>query len=237
MTEPSPFPAAVETRDLCVWRDGALVVDAVSLTLMPGEIMSLVGPSGAGKSSLLLALAGLIDYSGQVSIPSRVGVVFQDHGVFPWLTVARNVEYGLTGLTSADRRMRVDEMLAMADIAEFRERYPAQLSGGQRQRVAVARALATRPEFILLDEPFASLDILTRAKLADWLRELTIRLRLPTLMVSHDLDEALRVADRISIMVDGRLTTLAVRDDGAEDTAATRAKILSLMERHEGVMQ
>jgi len=229
------FSSGITVSNLNVRRDDAVVIHSASFAVRAGEIVSLVGPSGAGKSSLLLALAGLIPCEGEISVPTRIGVVFQDHGVFPWLTVEDNVEYGLSGWSEADRRERVEEMLEMAGIAALRLRYPAQLSGGQRQRVAVARALATRPEFILLDEPFASLDILTRTKLADWLRELTTRLGLPVLMVSHDLDEALRIADRIAVMVEGRLTVLDRRRAESEDGAAMRAKILDMMERGDGV--
>jgi iron(III) transport system ATP-binding protein len=222
---------AVELHGLSVRRDDALVVDNASLAFREGEIISLVGPSGAGKSSLLLALSGLIPYSGSFHVPEPIGVVFQDHGVFPWLTVEGNIRFGLAALTAKEREERVDEVLQMSGISELRRRFPAQLSGGQRQRVAIARTLATRPKLLLLDEPFASLDILTRVKLADWLRALTGQLRIPVLMVSHDLEEAIRIADRIAVMVEGRITELPARRVGGANATDIRNSILDIMGR------
>ena len=220
---------AVRLHTLSVLRDDARVVDDVSLVVEKGEIVSLVGPSGAGKSSLLLALAGLIPHKGLLQVPEPIGVVFQDHGVFPWLTVEGNIRFGLNRLSAAERRDRMEEVLEISGISTLRKRYPAQLSGGQRQRVAVARTLAARPGALLLDEPFASLDVLTRFRLAEWLRSIAIRLQIPVLMVSHDLDEAIRIADRLAVMVGGRIADLfAVSGDGRSSTEI-RESILQIM--------
>jgi ABC-type nitrate/sulfonate/bicarbonate transport system ATPase subunit len=227
----------MEFHNLSVWRDGTLAVDGASLFVQRGEIVSLVGPSGAGKSSLLLAIAGLVRYEGSLIAPNRIGVVFQDHAVFPWLTVEGNIRFGLCGLSARERDGRVEEVLDISGISGLRGRYPAQLSGGERQRVAIARTLAARPGLLLLDEPFASLDVLTRVKLADWLRQLTSQLRIAVLMVSHDLGEAVRGADRIAVMVNGRITALLAKDDPGRSDAELHDLILHLMGRLDPPME
>lgn len=206
MTRESMQRTPVRLDRVTVGRGDVAVVKDASFAIAPGEIVALLGPSGAGKSSLLLALSGLIPFSGTIDRPDQIGVVFQDHGVFHWLTVEGNVRFGISHLPAKERDRQVTEVLELARIPELRKRYPAQLSGGQRQRVAIARTLATQPQLLLLDEPFASLDMLTRTKLADWVRSLTARLAIPVLMVSHDLDDAIRIADRIAVLVNGRLT-------------------------------
>lgn len=194
----------------------------VDLELAAGEVLAVVGPSGCGKSSLLRAVAGLVAATGTVRaagsaidhLPThrrRVGVVFQDHALFPHLTVAGNVAFGLVeaGMAGGERQARVSAWLTRIGLAERAADSVDRLSGGERQRVALARSLAPEPPVVLLDEPFASLDPNLRASLSQtvsgWLRELGSA----ALFVTHDLDEALALADRIAVMRAGRLVQIA----------------------------
>jgi iron(III) transport system ATP-binding protein len=195
-------------------------VDRVSLVLAPGELLALVGPSGSGKSTLLRAIAGIERLSsGRIEIAGRdvagprtfvepehrrVGMVFQDYALFPHLTVAANVAFGLTGPKPA-RADRARALLDLVGLARYASSYPHVLSGGERQRVALARALAPEPSVLLLDEPFSSLD----GELREQVREETVallrRLGTTTVIVTHDADEAVRIADRIALLQQGRL--------------------------------
>ncbi|MET8990230.1 ABC transporter substrate-binding protein [Nonomuraea wenchangensis] len=192
------------------------VLSGIDLRIEQGEFLALVGPSGAGKSTLLRVLSGLqAPTSGTVHRPEDDGgatrSVFQYPHLLPWRTVARNVRLGLEyranggrplgGKEAADRRVR--EVLSELGIGELAGRYPAQLSGGQAQRVAVARAVVAGPSLLLLDEPFGALDPLTRAELQDWLRSVHTTLGLSTVLVTHDLDEALLLGDRIGLLHPG----------------------------------
>jgi iron(III) transport system ATP-binding protein len=196
-------------------------VDEVSFTVGDGEILCLLGPSGSGKSSLLRVIAGverpscgrvLIDHA-ECAGPHRfveperrrIGMVFQDYALFPHLTVAANVAFGLKGRPARDIDRIVAAMLDRVDLRRYAGSYPHMLSGGERQRVALARALAPAPRVLLMDEPFSSLD----GRLRDQVREQTLELlrdtRTTTVIVTHDPDEAMRVADRIALLRDGRL--------------------------------
>ncbi|MFT8890676.1 MAG: sulfate/molybdate ABC transporter ATP-binding protein [Acetobacter papayae] len=195
----------------------------VSLNVPDSAFVALVGPSGAGKTTLLRAIAGLDPYqSGTVSLDGQVmedvsaragqiGFVFQNYALFPHMTAARNIAFGLDVLPAARRpaRARIDErvkeLLDLMQIPELGSAYPARLSGGQRQRVALARALATGPRVLLLDEPFGALDPIVRRSIRSWLRDLHDRLGLTTILVTHDQEEALDVADRIVVMQDGQI--------------------------------
>jgi ABC-type sulfate/molybdate transport systems ATPase subunit len=185
-----------------------------------GGVTALLGPSGAGKSLTLRAIAGLLrpdggrvavggrvlfDAACGIDLPARerrVGYVFQQYGLFPHLTVAENVGYGLHARTRAERRARVGEVLDLVGLAAFAGRRPRELSGGQQQRVALARALAPEPAVLLLDEPLSALDVPLRRRLGDELRALHERTRTPMVLVTHDPDEAARVADAV-VRVDG----------------------------------
>ena len=196
-----------------------------------GAVTVLFGPSGAGKTTILRCLAGLerpdrgtirfgdetwFDSASAIDLPPqkrRVGLLFQDYALFPHLTVAANVAYGLAGLPAADRRRRVAETLAMLRLDGFAERRPPQLSGGERQRVALARALAPHPRVLLLDEPLSALDAPTRESVRSDLRRLLTGLSRPTLLVTHDRIDALALGDRIAVISEGRLRQVGAIED------------------------
>ncbi len=197
----------------------AVALDGVSLEVPGGSLTALLGPSGGGKSTLLRIIAGLdTPDSGTVRIegedltdtPARhrgVGFCFQHYAPFRHLTVRRNVAFGLEirRLPKPQIKGRVAELLELVGLAHLAERYPSQLSGGQRQRMALARALAIEPKVLLLDEPFGALDAQVRTQLRRWLRDLHDTLHVTTVLVTHDQEEAMEVADRLAIVNHGRL--------------------------------
>ena len=187
-----------------------LVLDDISIGLTNGELVSLVGPSGCGKSTLLRLVAGLdLPDSGELSVdevlitgPSAErGLVFQDPNLFPWLTVRRNIEAGLVarGLLQG-KRSEVDEFMRLVGLEAFANAYPHHLSGGMSQRVALARALINHPKVLLLDEPLGALDAFTRMKMQDEVLRLWQARRTTMLLVTHDIDEAIYMSDRIMMM-------------------------------------
>lgn len=200
------------------WR---AVVHGLSLRLQRGEIGALLGESGCGKTTTLRAVAGFepvkagrIVLDGRVlastdaAVPPerrRIGMMFQDYALFPHLDVAGNVGFGLRALGAVERDARVREMLELVGLPEAARTYPHELSGGQQQRVALARALAPRPSLLLLDEPFSSLDVQTRGRLATELRGLLKTSGTTSLFVTHDQAEAFALADRVGVMAQGRL--------------------------------
>ena len=183
----------------------------VDLDIPRGRFTCILGPSGCGKTTLLHMLAGFIQPSvGSVGVagttvagpgPER-GVVFQEYALFAWMTVRQNIEFGLrvAGVDRAERRRRADELLEMIGLPDAAGRYPHELSGGMRQRVAVARALAPRPELLLMDEPFAAVDAMTRATLQGELLRLWKELELSIVFITHNIDEAVFLADEIVVM-------------------------------------
>jgi iron(III) transport system ATP-binding protein len=193
------------------------IVRGVSFSLQPGELGCLLGPSGCGKTTLLRAIAGFQALSsGRILLrghdaarlpPEKrgLGFVFQDLALFPHLDVGANVAFGLQAMPRAERPVRVRETLQLLGLQDFASRYPHELSGGQQQRVALARSLAPRPDLLLLDEPFSSLDSHLRASLREELRALLRRLGIGALLVTHDQDEAFAFADRVGVMHGGRL--------------------------------
>lgn len=209
----------LEVRQLAKRFGPVTAVDGVSLTVAEGELLAVVGPSGCGKTTLLRLIAGLeqpdagrIIIQGQdvTALPPErrdVGFVFQQYALFPNMTVAGNVEYGLKrkGIPRPERDRRVHEMLAMVGLGDLAHRRPDQLSAGQQQRVALARALAPRPKTLLLDEPLSALDAAIRIRLREELRETQRRLGITTILVTHDQEEALAIADRVAVMNEGRL--------------------------------
>jgi len=192
---------------------------AIDLDVQKGEFVVLLGPSGCGKTTLLRTLAGLERQdSGQIVHAGRdisrlppaerdYGIVFQSYALFPNLNVGQNVAYGLSHWRGGREvfRQQVDEMLQLVGLPGTENKYPAQLSGGQQQRIALARALATRPDLLLLDEPLSALDAIERVRLRSEIRKLQQRLGVTTLMVTHDQEEALSMADRIVVMRGGRI--------------------------------
>ncbi|MFE5479161.1 MULTISPECIES: sulfate/molybdate ABC transporter ATP-binding protein [unclassified Nocardia] len=194
-------------------------LDDVSIDIPAGQLTALLGPSGSGKSTLLRSIAGLESLdSGVVVIAGNdvthvapqkrdIGFVFQHYAAFKHMTVRDNVAFGLTIRKRPKKEIdkRVDELLGIVGLDGFQHRYPAQLSGGQRQRMALARALAVDPQVLLLDEPFGALDAKVRTDLRQWLRRLHDEVHVTTVLVTHDQEEALDVADRIAVMNKGRI--------------------------------
>ncbi|MFJ1256400.1 putative 2-aminoethylphosphonate ABC transporter ATP-binding protein [Cupriavidus sp. CuC1] len=198
---------------------GFQALDGVSLSVAQGELLCLLGPSGCGKTTLLRIIAGLErEDTGRIHAGGReltglapqardYGILFQSYALFPNLSVAQNVAYGLQGrgMGRAHREARVEEMLSLVGLAGSERKFPGQLSGGQQQRVALARALAPAPSLLLLDEPMSALDARVREHLRLELRQLQRRLNVTTVMVTHDQDEAMAMADRIAVMEGGRI--------------------------------
>jgi putative spermidine/putrescine transport system ATP-binding protein len=212
----------LDVTGLTVRYGGFTALDAVDLRIEPGEVLALLGPSGCGKTTLLRTVAGFVRQgAGQVLIDGgtiddlpperrRVGIVFQNYALFPHMTVAGNVAYGLQAMGETRERIaaRVEELLELVQLGQLKDRRPAQLSGGQQQRVALARALAIEPRILLLDEPFAALDRSLRLDMQIEIKRLQRRLGLTTILVTHDQDEAMSVADRIAVMRGGRIEQL-----------------------------
>lgn len=210
---------SLQITDLHKSFDGQVALERIHLAVGASEFVCLLGPSGCGKTTLLRIIAGLLPADGGritlggrdlATLPARdrgFGIVFQSYSLFPHMTVAQNVGYGLAiRRTPPDVvQARTAELLDMVKLADYGRRYPAQLSGGQQQRVAIARALAVNPSLLLLDEPLSALDARVRADLRHELREVQRRLGIPTIMVTHDQEEALAMADRIVCMQGGRI--------------------------------
>ena len=203
-----------------------VALDNVSVSIPRGRLTALLGPSGGGKSTLLRIIAGLeFADSGTVEIEGleathlppqkrNVGFVFQHYAAFKHMTVARNVAFGMEvrHKPKAEVKARVDELLALVHLTQFADRLPSQLSGGQRQRMALARALAVEPSVLLLDEPFGALDAKVRKELREWLRRLHDEVNVTTILVTHDQDEALEVADEIVVINEGRIEQIGTPD-------------------------
>jgi osmoprotectant transport system ATP-binding protein len=222
--EPITMSAAIEFRQVSfATRDGRPILDRISFAVEDGAVTAILGRSGSGKTTLLRTVNRIIaPSSGDVLVRGHssrdadlialrrgIGYVIQETGLFPHFTVERNVGVVLEaeGRPRAERESRCHELLTAVGLEPdtFKRRYPHQLSGGQRQRVGLARALAADPPILLMDEPFGALDPLTRAEMQDMLRGLLARLQKTVLLVTHDLDEALYLADRIVLLSEGKL--------------------------------
>ncbi|SDU37002.1 putative 2-aminoethylphosphonate ABC transporter ATP-binding protein [Geopseudomonas guangdongensis] len=217
-----PMPTAhLRVHQLRKRFGGFTALDGVSLDIAAGELVCLLGPSGCGKTTLLRCVAGLERQDGGAlyigsrdisTLPPQArdyGILFQSYALFPNLTVEQNIAYGLAGSEREAIRARVAQMLELVGLTGSEKKYPGQLSGGQQQRVALARALAPAPSLLLLDEPMSALDARVREHLCSELRALQRQLGITTLMVTHNQDEAMLMADRIAVMNHGRVEQYA----------------------------
>ncbi|WP_426164163.1 ABC transporter ATP-binding protein [Pseudoduganella sp. R-31] len=193
-----------DNREVVALRD-------INLQIPQGQFVCLLGPSGCGKSTLLNAIAGFsLPSSGEITADGQLitgpgperGMVFQEYALFPWMTVEKNIAFGLEvkGMAQAQIKQRVDQLLQMLSLSDFRNRYPKDLSGGMRQRVAIARVLALDSPIMLMDEPFGALDALTRRNLQDELLRIWSELKKTIIFVTHSIEEAIYLADRIVVM-------------------------------------
>ncbi len=231
----------VQVRGITRAFDEQVVLDGLDLDVAPGEFVAVLGHSGSGKSTLLRALAGLDPHAGgSVRVPASRAVVFQDPRLLPWRRVLPNVTFGLTGPDVAGRGRHA---LAEVGLSAKERAWPLTLSGGEAQRAALARALVREPGLLLLDEPFGALDALTRLRMYDLLRDLWERHRPAVLHVTHDVDEAVLLADRVVVLTAGRIG-LDVRVDlprprarGDHGFADLRAALLAELGVVEGVPQ
>ncbi|MGH7090119.1 MAG: ABC transporter ATP-binding protein, partial [Stellaceae bacterium] len=211
--------SVLEIADLSLGYGGDPVLEGVSFALSEGEFASLIGPSGSGKTSVLRAITGLSQpLAGTVSLgvrPGEVGFLFQDDALLPWRTARDNVALGLRirGSAASAARREAEHWLTRLGLAGLGGRYPRELSGGQRKRVAIAQVLALRPRVLLMDEPFASLDAIMRARITQELLDWVEQERMTVLLVTHDLEEALSVSDRVYLLSQGPRAAIRARYD------------------------
>ncbi|GAA1140644.1 ABC transporter ATP-binding protein [Kribbella jejuensis] len=233
MASNTSLVATVQVRDLVRRYGDRTVLFGMDLDIEPGEFVALLGKSGSGKSTLLRALAGLdhdVDGSGELAVPDNVSVVFQDSRLLPWAKVLDNVVLGLNGAEERGRRS-LDEV----GLAGRENAWPNELSGGEQQRVALARSLVREPELLLADEPFGALDALTRLKMHVLLRKLCAAHQPAVLLVTHDVDEAIVLADRVIVLDAGRIvaeetiTLAAPRSAADPGFAAVRSRLLDAL--------
>jgi putative spermidine/putrescine transport system ATP-binding protein len=213
------FDAKLDISELTKRFDRTLAVDRASFQVADGEFFTLLGPSGCGKSTILGMIAGIVQPDGgRIALDGRditrepifrrdVALVFQQYALFPHMTVYDNVAFGLRmrRIGSSELTRRVREVLALVQLHDHDRKYPGQLSGGQQQRVALARAIVVRPRLVLLDEPMSNLDAKLRAELRSELRDIQRATQLTTVFVTHDLNEAFEMSDRVAVMADGRI--------------------------------
>lgn len=218
------------------------VLKDINLEVQEGEFIAIVGHSGCGKSTLLKIIAGLEkNDTGLVTVDGKEvngpgmdrGMIFQEHRLFPWMRIEKNVQLGLKGLSKEEKTKLSDQYLELVKLSEFKKAYPSQLSGGMSQRAAIARSLVSQPEVLLLDEPFGALDALTKIELQEELLKIRERFHNTMLMVTHDIEEAVYLADRIVVMSarPGRIKDVikvelgTYRDRGGSDFAHYKKKI------------
>lgn len=218
------------------------VLKDINLEVQEGEFIAIVGYSGCGKSTLLKIIAGLEkNDTGLVTVDGKEvngpgmdrGMIFQEHRLFPWMSIEKNVQLGLKGLSKEEKTKLSNQYLELVKLSEFKKAYPSQLSGGMSQRAAIARSLVSQPEVLLLDEPFGALDALTKIELQEELLKIRERFHNTMLMVTHDIEEAVYLADRIVVMSarPGRIKDVikvelgTYRDRGGSDFAHYKKKI------------
>jgi ABC-type nitrate/sulfonate/bicarbonate transport system ATPase subunit len=197
----------IVVKNLSVTYNDKAILSNLNFDIQTGQFVAIVGKSGTGKTTLLNSLAGFIKYNGSILIPKSIGFCFQNNSLFYWMTIKENIIFGLDGLTKMNKSIVADEILKKIDLLEYKDKYPTELSGGQQQRVALGRALANRPKILLLDEPFSSLDIYTRDQMMEWVLKITSEMEVTIIMVTHYLDEALVLADRIVVLKDKNILT------------------------------
>ena len=211
--------SGLELNGVNVWLGAQHILKNIDLSVAQGECVALLGPSGCGKTTTLRTIAGfIVPQEGSVSIAGKstknlppnkrnVGLVFQDYALFPHMTVSENVGYGLRmrKIDGTSRSEQVEQALAMVQLLHLKDRMPSQLSGGQRQRIALARALVIQPDILLLDEPLGALDRKLRDQMQVELKQLQKKLGITTIIVTHDQEEALSLADRVAVMFDGQI--------------------------------
>jgi iron(III) transport system ATP-binding protein len=221
----------IDVSEVSKHYNGTVAVKRCDLQVSSGEILALLGPSGSGKTTLLRLIAGfekpeqgriaiggrtVVDVAGLVWVPAEsrgVGMVFQDYALFPHLTVAQNVRFGLRNSSRNERQNRVKELLQLTELASCTDRYPHELSGGQQQRVALARALAPRPRVVLLDEPFNGLDPELRPQMRKEVARILRHLGTAAVLVTHDQEEALGIADQVAVIRNGELQQIGTPED------------------------
>ncbi|SVA64355.1 uncharacterized protein METZ01_LOCUS117209, partial [marine metagenome] len=202
---------------------GEPILEGIDLEVNAGEFVSLIGPSGSGKTSILRAVTGLLEAgTGEVELgvdAEDVGFLFQDDALLPWRTARQNVALGMQirGVPKGEAEKRADDWLGRLGLGRFGDRYPRQLSGGQRKRVAIAQVLALAPRLLLMDEPFASLDAIVRARLTEELLEWVEKEQLTVLLVTHDLEEAIGVSDVVYVLSHGPRASVRARHEVAID--------------------
>ena len=197
----------ISIQNLTVGYNNQSVLENLCLDIEKGEFIAIVGKSGTGKTTLLNSLAGFIKHSGKVEMPKSIGFCFQNNSLFYWMTIKENIAFGLDEFNDNEKKAIVNDILNKIDLVEFQNKYPTELSGGQQQRVAFGRALANKPKILLLDEPFSSLDIYTRDQMIVWVLNIISNMDITIIMVTHYLDEALVLADRIIILKNKNILT------------------------------
>lgn len=225
MPSPSPAVAALIVEQLNAGYQQQTVLQQFSIDINHGDIVCLLGPSGCGKTTALKAIAGLQpSHSGRIELFGRVvadgqhnvapqqrniGFIFQDYALFPHLSVADNVGYGLKSLNAEQQQQRINDVLKLVELSDYAKRFPHELSGGQQQRIALARALAPQPDLLLMDEPFSNIDSQVKRRMMTELRRLIKRSGVTAIFVTHAKDEAFVFADQTAVMMDGRIQQYA----------------------------
>ncbi|SEH76574.1 sulfonate transport system ATP-binding protein [Mycolicibacterium rutilum] len=231
ITTERELSVAGELRHVDKWYGTHHVLDDVSIRIGRGEIVALIGRSGSGKSTVLRVLAGLSEaHTGERRVAGAPALAFQEPRLFPWRDVRTNVVYGLTRirLDKTEARARADRALADVGLADRARAWPLTLSGGQAQRVSLARALVAEPQLLLLDEPFGALDALTRLSMRTLLLDLWREHGFGVLLVTHDVDEAVALADRVLVLDDGRVAHALDIDDPRTSIGAERNRAVLL---------
>lgn len=195
----------ISVKNLSVSYGDTRVLEDVNLDIFEGEFVGLVGSSGSGKTTLVNSLAGFIPAGGEIIISGKVGVVFQDYSVFPWMTVSENIVFGLQGGTWRDDAEILRRHLQLIKLEDRADKYPAELSGGQIQRVGIARALAANPSIIFMDEPYGALDRDTRDRMQNWLLDVWSQDHKTIVFITHDIEEAIFLSDRVLILGDKQI--------------------------------